>query len=433
MIKAYHMFYQKVMQLASRQGIQQSVITIVGSMSASLAAAIALLLLTRQLGPVAFGQFSVGFSLLAILMRLNDWGMTTVLQKYGSVKEDNQALNDLFSWVTSVRLLSWIATVIMGLVSYQWLAAQLRFDQPLIILFAFLLTPIASWAEHSWSMLQALHRFTQVAVTNALQGLLKILIALGFLVSASTNPTLLLILYSAAPAVPFFWLGFTFPKWLKLSLRKFSHAESSELRKLAFHAAVAFVIAGVVENIDILFVQKYLTTYEAGLLAGISKIALLFSVIAYALSTVLNPRVARYSAHKDQQAFIKKAWLILMLSIAGWFLLIPISGLLIQVTIGPQYLPGAPYLVLLLAASILTIAVVPFTALFYSINRPWFFSVTAVVQLVIILVGNIGFVPELGLAAAVWTRLIARAVLLGLTLLLVCFYFRQSKPQLQTT
>jgi O-antigen/teichoic acid export membrane protein len=272
-----------------------------------------------------------------------------------------------------------------------------------------------------------MHRFTQVAVTNALQGVLKIVIALVFFVTATTNPALLLLVYAAAPAVPFIWLGFTFPRWLKLRIGNLSHPERKVFGQLAIHAGIAFVIAGIVENIDILFVQRYLDSYEVGLLAGISRIALLFSVLAYALSTVLNSRVARYASWVDQQAFLKKAWFLLGLTVLSWLALIPVAQLLIQFTIGPAYLAGSQYLVLLLAASMLTIAVVPFTALFYSINKPWFFSLTAVVQLVIILVGNIGFVSEFGLGAAVWTRLIARLVLLGLTLFLISLYFQKPR------
>lgn len=429
--KAYHMMqlsdmsFDRLWRLTAQPGIRQSAITIGGSLVAAGTAAVALLVLTRHLGPVAFGQFSVGFSLLLILMRLNDWGMTTVIQKFGSTRHDHVALNQLFNWATTVRVISWTVTVIVGLLSYQWLAERLRFDQPLIILAAFLLTPVAAWTEHCWSMLQALHRFTQVAVTNAFQGILKIAIAAGFVLAASSNPTWLLVIYAAAPTVPFIWLGWTFPKWFKPRLGSLKHPEVKDLRQLALHAGVAFVIAGIVENIDILFVQRFLDPFEVGLLAGISRIALLFSVLAYALSTVLNPRVARYANWVDQQTFLKKAWILLGLTVVGWLALIPFSSFLIQLTIGSAYSAGTPYLVLLLAASMLTIAVVPFTALFYSINKPWFFSVTAVVQLAIILVGNIGFVPEFGLEAAVWTRLVARLVLLGLTLLLVALFFKK--------
>lgn len=424
----------KTRQLAAMPGIQQSLITIGGSLVASGAAAIALMILIRHLGTVAFGQFSVGFSIMLILVKLNDWGLTTVLQKFGSTKYDKSELNYLFSWVTHLRLISWSVTILVGLVSYQWLAARLRFDQPYIILWAFLLTPLVSWSELALAILQSLHRFTQAAIATGLQGIIKVGVALVMLFTKSIHPGILLLIYGGVPTLVFVWLRPWLPDWFKIKLGVTSHPEALQLTSLARHASVAVIISGLVENVDLLFVQRYLNAHEVGLLAGINMIALLFGVLAYALSTVLNPRVARYDSWIDQKIFLQKAWWLLGGTILGWLALIPFAKVMIWLTIGPAYLEGASYLVILLAASMLSIALVPFSALFYSINKPWIFSLTAIAQLIIILVGNIGFVPEFGLNAAVWTKLIARLVLLALTLVLVLIYFRQpTKTQLKSS
>lgn len=397
------------------QGFQQSIWTIGGTFATSGLAALALIILTRALGPTQFGIFSVGFSLFLLLVRLNDWGMTTVIQKFGSRSSDHSEINSIFSFTTTVRLVSCAVTALIGLIGYQWFAQQLSFNHPAVILTAFLAATAGSFFEQFQTMLQSLHRFTQAAVVNMLQGLLKLGIALGFLFSGSFNITLLLALYSCASIVPFIASKLLFPQWLKLKLTQIKLQEKASILATAKHATVGFITAGVIENVDILFVQKYLDTYDVGLLSGINRVALLFSILGYALSTVLNPRAARYTQDRDKTAFIKKGWLVCSMSLLAFLFLAPFSSLIIQYTIGSDYLAAAPLLVILLGASLLTIAIAPFSAVFYSLDDARYFSYIGIAQLIVILIGNALFVPVYGLEAAVTTRLVSRVVLFVVT------------------
>jgi O-antigen/teichoic acid export membrane protein len=92
------------------------------------------------------------------------------------------------------------------------------------------------------------------------------------------------------------------------------------------------------------------------------------------------------------------------LPFARWFILL---------TIGGEYLAGLPILIILVAASFLALASMPFIALFYSFDASWYFSISGVAQLAIVLLGNLLFVPRYGLAAAAWTRLATRLFLFG--------------------
>jgi O-antigen/teichoic acid export membrane protein len=200
---------------------------------------------------------------------------------------------------------------------------------------------------------------------------------------------------------------------------------------MAKHTSIAFVSAGIIENIDILFVQKYLSSYETGLLGGVSRIALLFSLIAYSLGNVLNPRVARYKDKKDVNSYIKKALFLLVACIAAFLAFIPFGKLAILLTVGPEYLPGINILYILTAASFLAIAAVPFLALFYTFEASWYFSVSGILQLVIMIVGNAVFVPLYGLEAAAWTRLSTRLFLFIFTCLVALHQYKKRYPRHQ--
>ena len=94
-------------------------------------------------------------------------------------------------------------------------------------------------------------------------------------------------------------------------------------------------------------------------------------------------------------------------------------------TIGPQYLAGMDSLVVLLAVGFLSIIIVPFGATFYAFKSNRYFSLSAFLQLAIMLVGNLIFVPQLGLVASVYTRLIARVALLLLTWVMLWGSYRR--------
>lgn len=412
-------------QVLRSKGIQQSVIILVGSFVASGLSAIALILITRQLGPQRFGEFSVGFAVLLILNRLNDLGMTNVVLRYAAQESDHSKINSIFSYATKVKLIGAIFIWLIGALFSPWIANLLHFSQPLIIYLAFFLSAATTIYEHLQAMLQALHLFLQAAIMNVLQSLAKTLGAAVLFVTATTNSLPIFAWYMLVPALPVFFFWSFFPGWIKINIFKNLTAQHSLVKNLAFHSGFAFVSAGIIENIDVLFVQHYLNTYEAGLLGGVSRVALLFSVLAFALSSVLNPRVAKYHLKKDIQSFLQKAFLVTIATIIGFLCFVPFSKLILLLTIGPQYLPGLEVMNVLVAAAFLTVAVVPFIALFFSFHKHWYFSVSGLLQLVIIVVGNVVFVPRFGLVAAAWTRLVTRLALFGFTVLLAIITYRQ--------
>lgn len=151
------------------------------------------------------------------------------------------------------------------------------------------------------------------------------------------------------------------------------------------------------------------------MLGGTGRISLLFALIAYSLGNVLNPRVSRYSDVEHLKKYLPKAIGVALAALLGYLLVVPFAQILITVTIGTAYLPGTSILLIMLAAQFLAIASIPFIALFYSHDAPWYFSVSGILQLTIVLIGNGVFVPIYGLPAAAWTRLITRLFLLIFT------------------
>ncbi len=405
-------------------GLKQSTITVVGNLATTAISAIALIVISRFLGPSKFGEFSVGFSLVLILNRINDFGLSYVVQKYAA-SEDQTQVNRIFSYTLRLKMMIWLGVTAIGILISGWLTQTLHFSQPLIIYLSFVLSGCTVLYEQLQAMLQALHRFSQVVIMNFIQSVAKLVGSLTIFWALSHESLPVFVWYMFAPLLPILATTRLLPQWVKIDLRGSFAVEKKLISTMARHAAVAYVIAGIIDNVDVLFVQHYLNTYETGLLSGVAKIALVFSTVAFSLGSVLNARVAHYQTKHDIDVFLKKSFGIVAATAIGFLAFLPFARLSIIFTVGEQYLSGQPILNIMVAAAFLTIAVMPFMALFFSFDVPWYFSSSAILQLVIVVVGNMWFVPLYGLVAAAWIRLITRFALLIFTLLVAFYAYRK--------
>ena len=223
--------------------------------------------------------------------------------------------------------------------------------------------------------------------------------------------------YISATFIPVLFAKRLLPKWIKIDFRKNNKKLQKKIIALAAHASIGLIAAGIIENIDILFVQKYLTTYETGLYGGISRIALFFAIIAYSLGNVLNARAAKYHSKEHLSSFIKKSFILAILIILSFALFVPLANPLIFYSIGAKFLSGNPILIILTASSFFALATIPFIAVFFALEANWYFSISGILQLIIVLTGNFMFVPEHGLMAAAWTRFATRLFLLLFTII----------------
>lgn len=409
---------QRLHTIKKSEGFQQTVLNIVGNLVTTALSALAVILITRILGPKNFGEFSVGFSLVLIITRLNDFGLNTAITKFASAAQNNSEKKYIYTVTLKYKKIISFLFVVLGLLFYNKIAGYFNLQNPLIILFALTFGICTVYFEHLLVTLQSLHLFSKAVLINALQTGSKLIGTLVLMLFHVVNPAYYFLIYIASPFIPTFFTK----KLLPQSIQDEKVRKSSELERkilaLARHSSVALISAGIIENIDVLFLQKNLTSYEAGLYSGISRIALIFSLVAYSLGDVLNARVARYKEKAHIQSYLKKVFVLLAASSVIFLMLLPLAKYVILYTIGPAYLAEEKVLMLLLSASFITILSMPFVALFYSYHLNWYFSVSGVLQLIIVLAGNFLFVPQYGLEAAAWTRLSSRLFLFAFCSLL---------------
>jgi len=421
------MYLSRLLPLLQSSGVRQSLIVSLGNICAAGFSAVAMILITRRLGPTDFGEFSIGLSFLLLISKINDFGMTVTLQKFVGRRKDHRYINQIFSVSLKIKLIVIGFFALISLLLVPWLTQAFKLSSPDILYGAILCLPIIVLYEHFQAMLQAVHYFTQSTLFAITQSAVKMCVAIMLYAVVLDYIPLIFIFFVISPLVPLLAFRIYFPDWIKLNILQ-SHKNSYDLIKSTLtHAAIGVVCIAIIEQIDILFVSYYLSAYDTGLLGGISKISLLVTVMAYSVASVLNPRVSRYKHKNDLVTFTKKAFLMSGAVLLGFIAIIPFTSLLIHFTIGPEFASANNLLVIALAASFLTFSAVPFVATFFTYDAPWFFSISGLIQAVIIIIGNIAFVPEYGLMASVWTRFTAQLVMLIIAISMSLYFLRTKK------
>ena len=413
-------------KLLSSTGFKQTIYSSAGYLAASALAALATILITRKLGPTDFGRFSTAFSLALILIKLNDLGLSTATTKFLSSSETKKMKAQFYLVISAARFVLSLVLISAGLILFQPLSQTLQIS-PYLTLSVFFMSLATVYFEHLQLTLQAQHRFKTTAAVTIVQAAFKLAFAVSlYLTLIPTDPVFIFVLYMISPGIPAALTQWLIPRWLEKFDWKLAKLAVSRVGKLTAHSAISVLSIGVVENVDVLFVKAYLNDYQAGLLGGVSRITLLLYVTAFAIGSVLNARVAHYQTKHDLDRYWRKAAAIAAAALAGFLISIPLARPLLTLTIGPEYLPALPIMIILLGSGFATIAAVPFGALFYTFDLPWYFSVVGIVQLLLILLGNGLLVPLYGLSAAAWTRFITRLVLLILTVTIARWYYQQN-------
>lgn len=408
---------ESLQKVLSSKGVAQTAITGLGNYSSAFLSAVAIILISRSLEPTLFGEFSGAFSLAMILAKINDAGLTIASQKFASRSQNKVEVKSFIYLGYKYKLYISAGLLLLFLPLSPILTSIFKFSNPFIVPISVTLGLLLVYYDQLVASLLATHSFLRASLVNLSQAGFKLISAatLTLLLHKSLLP--IIVTFIAAPGIPVIFTKLFEPKWFqKVNVKPLRKSSKQGFINLAKHSALLVFILGVIDSIGVLFVKSFLDSYEAGLLGGIGRIALLFTLIGVSLSQVLNNRVSRYTIKSDINAFIKKSLLLSVGMILLYFVTIPFLPFIINITIGPDYLVARPALIVLLASVFMYIISVPFSALFFSFNNNRYFSLSGLLQLIAILVGNYLLVPSFGIIGSAFAQLLSRFLLLVFTI-----------------
>lgn len=394
-------------------GINQTIITAFGNYLSAFISAVAIIIISRKLGPTLFGEFSGAFSITMVVSRLNDLGITIATQKYASQSSNKNEVKSIIVYGYKLKLLASVVLLTILLPFSSYLTKLFNFSSVYLVPISLLIGISLTYYDQLVAALLSMHSFVKAAMVNLTQASFKLVGTSIILLSNNSKLVPAVFIFAFAPAVPVLFKRFFEPSWYKsIHSNKLLNTDlKNKINSLAMHSALLVFSVGVMDYIGVLFVKSYVDSYQAGLLGGISRIALLFSLIAVSLSQVLNSRVARYKLKSDLTKFINKAWLIVTGVFVLYFLVIPLLPIIIKFTIGPEYIEAQIPLAISLCSIFFYIASVPFNSLFYSFEKNSYFSLAGLLQLVSIVIGNYMLVPKYGIYGSTTAQLISRGLL----------------------
>lgn len=415
-MKFFRRYQSSIQQIP--EGVLQSAITMGGVIISMSVSAASMIIISRHLGPSLFGDFSLGFSLVVIFSQVGDMGVNFAMNKLISPAQAKKTQDTFFSAAVRIKFLANMVFVAIASLVLAVLWSQSKLTSANVVVGAIGLYGVTLVFDHVLYMLRSLHKFYRAIAMTLTQALLKVVLVVGLVALQIKSALVAFVLYSLAPAMPLFGLRWLFPEKRVLSLKRQDEKTRTVMLSLVRHTALLLIAQTVIDNADVVLVKYFLPNFEAGVYAGVSRIALLFTFSAHALGMVLNPRVSQYTNRNDIFSFLKKGWLLAGGAAVALIVLVPLQPLLVRYSIGSEYLPGILDLTLLNVSAFITLATIPFLAVFYSLKADWVFSFIGVTQLVLFVVSNVVLLPLFGSAGVAASKVLVRGATFALAVMI---------------
>lgn len=410
----------------SSEGLRTSVLVSGGNIFGAVLSGIAMLLLSRILGPGDFGVFSAAFSLLLLVSRIADIGVNLATQRAVSREHSSKFIRTLLAHAVLVKLILSLLLILIGCLGADYIASEwLRMEQVRLVRASFVFASFTIAYEFYLSTIQALHRFGEAALIAVSQGIVKLGVVGGMAAMKILNVEWAFYLYGLAPGLILLNAS-AYVNYIS-SLFRYDPVVARELWRASKWTSLAIVSSALADNIDVLLVQRFLSAEETGLFSAASRITLLINLVSLSLITVLSVRVAKYKEINHLNAYLRKAKWLAIASLVGSLLLIPMSGLLIFFTVGEAYQGSSVALAWLLVSTGLATATGPFTALFYLFDRPDYYAWSGLLLMVSIIAFDAVLIPLWGIDGAGMAKLLARFMVLVFTLGYVWWCYRNFK------
>lgn len=243
-------------------------------------------------------------------------------------------------------------------------------------------------------ILQGLQNFTQAVLNQGIDPLLKL--TLGVItvkIGLGINGALGAIVISSCVAyLASFW-----------PLRSITSQPQAEIKQIpddvknfSVIALVAFLLATVLMNIDILMVKHYLPPYQAGLYTALSVIGKIILYVTSPITSVMFPMISDLQGRDEKHYRILLQSIVLLtvvglIGVAGYFL---IPNLVVKTLYGAAFLPVAPLLGLFGIVMLLYSLVNLWINYFLSIgekNFVWWLGLSVIVEIALLLTRHANF------------------------------------------
>ena len=402
--------------------IQSSAIVYLGSLANAGLSFFSSVLLGRSLGPGAYGLFSTAVAALLLLNEMTDLGINPGLIRYAAYylqRGEIENARTTFRFAFRSRVFFTLFFVSGGFIFAPLLATLL--GQPSLtplLRVAFLGVIPFVLMSFFGAVLQAEQRFGRYISLNLVSGASRMLITLAVIHSHLT-PLTAVAAYTVSPLAAAL-MGIFLVNRSLLTLTTYNREVIRQVRSFSLWMASWALFASIQGRLDQFMVTRMLGDTAAGQYAAAYQLSAVFTFLVAAIGTVLNPRLAGMAVGKLRAAARMNRSYVIIVVLAG--IGIALAGhALLPLLFGLKYAAALPlFSWLLVGLTFFGLSALP-NSILNALNRPYVFSISSAIGLVLTGICNLIFIPRYGLIGVGYTFGIVNAA--GYLVSYFCMHF----------
>ncbi|MBI2617091.1 oligosaccharide flippase family protein [Candidatus Gottesmanbacteria bacterium] len=383
--------------------------------------------LVRGLSFADFGYFSALLSFLLLVSDLTDIGIGSSLSAFiPKLEADRQKL--LVFLKTSFFLQAGVAGTVSILIFFLSSFLSIIFFHTRDLTYLVQITSLGIFctilANFLQYVLSARQMFFKVSILSSFGGASRfalLLLVLGFstlnvdnALWAHTVMVILLLILA---------IKFVGVKFLKA---RFSISDLKNLISFTSFLGVARGLTALASRLDVLMLIALTNPTEAGIYSTASRVVSIYPLLSGSFSTVIAPKLTATTDRKRLKDFMIKVTIGTGGIVTTILVLILFAHPFITVLFGQKAESAVSVFQLLLLAMIFFVASIPVVSLaIYYLRKPHILSVNSIIQLFVVIIGNLFFIPRFGRMGTAYSLIIAYGITLFFTAYLVFIYLRK--------
>ncbi len=416
--------WPEALAMARSPTARNSAIVFAGHLLTAGLGFIAVLVVSRTLGPANFGLFSAAQAVILVVSGVADLGLSVTMVRFVArdLPVDEQRAHLTLQTATGVRL---VIALLIVLLSWPLAQATVRWGlggqgSPAFACLALIGAAATLTLNFQVAIFQAYQRFLRLSAWTVGMNVLKLALVAGLWWLGWLRAGSALVAYVLATAVA------VLVAWLFLPRRFLRQPAAIGERRAALSSlfgfskwvTVGYVAGMLMSRVDIFLLAHFRGSEEVGLYSAAFQLAMIFPLLAGVLFTVLLPHVSQMQGKAQLQPFLRRT---LAVSGIGLLLALPavlFAGPLVHLLFSARYAASAGIFQVLCLNFVLALVTQPLSTVLYATDRPDAMAAVASLQLALAVAGNWLLVPRYGGLGAAWATvavtLVGGALTIGL-------------------
>lgn len=420
MLKYYHQF--KEMIFGSRRGIKDVIISMIPQIAQTFSGLITSILIARGLGPAGIGDYALILSIPTLVISLSDSGIGQTAIRYASKTanvENYGTMHKVLRWAFNLRML---LVLVISAVFYfisPYIAGNFWHNPNLTELLRIsLLIAIFGVISHIPTIyFQSLKQFKTNSIILTIQSILTlvgILLIAWFnawsleivisvsIITSGINAALFII--SVPKSIYFKYAPTKLGTITKTVLNAFKapdidseiQVEETGIQSFTFYMFLSTLFVLIVSQMDIWLIGYYLNPSQVGIYSVARNFTIPLTVVLAAINTALWPRASALTSKPHIMHLLKTTFKLSVITAILALIYSIVAPLLTPWIFGAAYISGIILGQVLCIRYCLSILICPLGVIGYSMGLVKVYWIINLIQLVIVLLISVIFLPIIG-------------------------------------